>query len=63
MSLGEVLIPTQDEPGAGHAGELKISMEDGNELSVEQIRAFMKGSEGIGFSGEDRGEVYSTTVS
>ena len=58
MSLGEVLIPTQDEPGARHAGELKISMEDGKELSLEQIRAFIKGSEGIGFSGEDRGEVY-----
>lgn len=33
-------------------------MDDGNELSLEQIRTFVKGSEGIRFSGENRGEVY-----
>ena len=33
-------------------------MEDGKELSLEQIRAFVKESEGIGFTGEERGEVY-----
>lgn len=33
-------------------------MEDGKELSLGQIRVFVKGSEGISFSGENRGEVY-----
>lgn len=34
-------------------------MEDGKELSLEQIWTFVKGNEGISFSGEDRGEMYA----
>lgn len=33
-------------------------MEDGRDLSLEQIRVFVKGSEGVSFSGENRGEIY-----
>jgi len=38
---------------------LEVSMlGDGKELSLEQVRAFEKGSEGIGCTGEERGENY-----
>ena len=37
---------------------LIISMEDGEKLSLEQIRAFVEGSSEIRFKGKDREEVY-----
>jgi hypothetical protein len=33
-------------------------MEAGEKLSLEQIRVVMAGTEGIGFEGNDRAEVY-----
>ena len=35
-----------------------VSMEAGEKLSLEQIRAVMAGTEGIRFEGRDRSEVY-----
>src|SRR5688572_13121027 len=37
---------------------LIVSMEAGERLSLEQIRAVMAGTEGIRFEGKDRGQVY-----
>jgi hypothetical protein len=40
---------------------LIISMDDTEATSLEQIRAFLAGSENVRFSGRDRGEVYRWT--
>ena len=46
--------------GSGCWG-LPISMKDGERLSLEQIRAFLGGSEEVGFKAADRRELYEWT--
>src|ERR1700730_5445944 len=37
---------------------MKVSMQDGNGLSLEQIRAWLAANEPVGFDGVDRAETY-----
>jgi hypothetical protein len=37
---------------------MKVSMQDGNGLSLEQIRAWLAANETVGFDGIDRAETY-----
>ena len=61
MSLKRGVFLTQDEPeGVEEAAcwGLKISMENGERLSLEQIRAFLEASEELRFEAENREELY-----
>src|SRR5260370_39433369 len=50
----------QDEPGGADPAcwELTISVQTSEQLSLEQIQAFLEGSEAVGFEGQNREEVY-----
>src|SRR5260370_41809317 len=50
----------QDEPGGADPAcwELTISVQTSERLSMEQIQAFLEGSEAVGFAGQNREEVY-----
>jgi hypothetical protein len=37
---------------------LIVNMQAGERLSLEEIRAFLEASDGVGFKGRHRGEVY-----
>src|ERR1017187_5538645 len=59
MSLKGRRFLTQDEPeGWCTCLGLIISMQDGEKLSLEQIRAFLEASEEVAFEGKRRAEVY-----
>jgi len=54
------VFPTQDEPGERwHAERLTINVHAAEQLSLDQIRAFLQASQGIRFEGKTREQIYS----
>lgn len=51
----------QDEPGAGigHAGGLTIKVNNKAGMSLDEIRAFLNGSDGVHVEGQQRDEIYA----
>src|SRR5260370_11166259 len=62
MSLKGKTFPTPDEPeGVGRLGCVLIRMETKAGMSLEQIQAFLEGSEGVELAAPERSEIYGWT--